>query len=151
MCNLMICGTYKKKHVVRKNDQRIYCPYCMCMGNTTRMTDRTYCTFFFIPLIKCSESSEYTGCSQCQCKLGIGDVRACDDCHNVIFSSYDFCGRCGKRAEFPNTVGGQNSQPNTMREGNGHRDERRPELSAQSPSPSMNQNNEGQIHQVEEG
>lgn len=146
----MICGTYKTKHVKRKNDQRIYCPYCMCMGNTTRMTDRTYCTFFFIPLIKCSESDEYTGCSQCQCKLGLGEVRSCDDCHNVIFSTYDYCGRCGKRAELPSIARRQNNQQNTNRDQNNKQEEVRNNHSTQSLSQNTHKNNEHQKQNVPE-
>ncbi|KRH92544.1 hypothetical protein M153_4698000596 [Pseudoloma neurophilia] len=97
MCNFMICGTYKKKHVVQQNDQRIFCPYCCCNTNTVRLKDRTCCTFFFIPIIKCYDSEIYTGCSNCQCKLSSSSVRSCIRCSNVIFTSYEYCGRCGTK------------------------------------------------------
>lgn len=136
MCDFMICGTTTMKHLDHSLDQQIFCPFCLCMAHLERLTDRTYCTFFFIPIINCTESAQYTACSQCKCKLSTGQIRSCVDCHNVIFSGYDFCGRCGRRADL---VPRQNSE---------HRAQHSDEL--QTHEMPNDQNKSPQNHQTQE-
>lgn len=97
MCDLMICGTTTIKYDVSSHQKKIFCPFCMCMSESREVRDRKFCTFFFIPCCEISETMPYIICKRCQNKIGSGDIRTCEDCHNILFPSNEFCGRCGKR------------------------------------------------------
>lgn len=102
MCHYVICGCTTKLKTHKPDDfaRNVYCPHCSNNVDTVEIYQKTYCSFFFIPIFPVRTKKLYNGCEICKCKFSDGHVKCCDRCKNVILDDYRFCGRCGDQINF---------------------------------------------------